>query len=182
MLTDTDSTLLKFMFISDQNSEISQDKYRNIIFEVIISSGLYKRLDCSDEFWDIFRERKEHNRKKLVYHEIEHVDNPCVLTLAVSPKEYFELFEDKNLNKKHKGIKKGSSGLGFKNVAGRIRSLVNFDTFEQPSQDTKQVSRFAVVAGEMVKAAVTKTKFSQLNYKRFYFMTELSPCRFITQI
>ena len=50
VLTDTDSTLLKFMFISDQNSEISQDKYRNIIFEVIISSGLYKRLDCSDEF------------------------------------------------------------------------------------------------------------------------------------
>ena len=110
MLTDTDSTLLKFMFISDQNSEISQDKYRNIIFEVTISSEIYKRFDFADEFWDIFRESKEHKRKKLVYYEIEHVDNPCVLTLVVSLKEYFELFEDKNLNKKHKGIKKGHLG------------------------------------------------------------------------
>ena len=110
VLTDTDSTLLKFMFISDQNSEISQDKYRNIIFEVTISSEIYKRFDFADEFWDIFRERKEHKRKKLVYYEIEHVDNPCVLTLVVSLKEYFELFEDKNLNKKHKGIKKGHLG------------------------------------------------------------------------
>ena len=50
MLTDTDSTLLKFMFISDQNSEISQDKYRNIIFEVTISSEIYKRFDFADEF------------------------------------------------------------------------------------------------------------------------------------
>lgn len=134
-----------------------------------MSFGIYKRLDCLDEFGDIFRERKEHKRKKLVYHEIEHVDNPCVLTLAVSPKEYFELCEDENLNKKHKGIKKGSPGLGFKNFAGRIKPLVNFYKFEQPPQDTKQVSRFAVVAGKMVKTAVTKNKFSQLNYEGFYF-------------
>ena len=51
----------------------------------------------------------------------------------------------------------------------RIKSLVNFYTFEKLPQDTKQASRITVVAGEMVKTTVTKNKFSQLNDKRFYF-------------
>lgn len=74
--------------------------------------------------------------------------------------------------------KKGSSGLGFKNFAQRIRSFVNFDTFEKPPSDTKQVSRLTVVAGEMVKAAVTKDKFSQLNNKRWNFLLTISSTKF----
>ena len=89
--------------------------------------------------------------------------------MAVNPKEYVELFEDKNLNKKHKGIQKGSSGIGFENFSQRIKSLVNFDTSEKATCDTKNVSRLTVLAGEMVKASVIKNKFSQLNNKRFYF-------------
>ena len=89
--------------------------------------------------------------------------------MAVNPKEYLELFKDINLNKKHKGIKKGSSQLGFENFSQIIKSLVNFDTFEKPPCDTKKVSRLTVLAGEMVKASVIKNKFSQLNDKRFYF-------------
>ena len=103
------------------------------------------------------------------YYEIENIDNPCTLTLAVNPKEYPKLFKDKYLNKKPKGIKKGSSALGFKNFAQRIKSLLNFDTFEKPPSDQKQVSRLTVVAGEMVKRTMTKSKFSQLNDKRLYF-------------
>lgn len=30
---------------------------------------------------------------------MEHTDNPCILTFAVNPKEYLELFEDKKINK-----------------------------------------------------------------------------------
>ena len=89
--------------------------------------------------------------------------------MAVNPKEYLELFEDKNLNKNHKGIKKGSSGLGFENFSQRIKSLVNFETSEKPPHDTKKVSRLTAVADEMVKTTVIKNKFSQLNDKRFYF-------------
>ena len=103
------------------------------------------------------------------YYEIENIDNPCTLTLAVNPKEYPKWFKDKYLNKKRKGIKKGSSGLGFENFAQRIKSLLNFNTFEKPPSDQKQVSRLTVVAGEMVKRTMTKSKFSQLNDKRFYF-------------
>ena len=89
--------------------------------------------------------------------------------MAVNPKEYLELFKDKNLNKKHKGIKKGSSQLGFENFSQIIKSLVNFDTFEKPPCDTKKVSRLTVLVGEMVKTNIIKNEFCQLNDKRFYF-------------
>ena len=102
-------------------------------------------------------------------YEIEHIDNPCYVTLAVNPKEYFEFFEDYYANKKHKGIKKGSRGMKFSNYSSRINSLVNFDTFEKNPVEYKEVARFTVKKGEMVKTVVTKTKFSQLNDKRFYF-------------
>ena len=66
------------------------------------------------------------------------------------------MFEDKNINKKHKGIKKGSSGLGFENFSQRIKCLNNFDTFEKPLADFKEVSRFTVKAREMRKETVVK--------------------------
>ena len=108
-------------------------------------------------------------QEKRTKYEIENIDNPCILTLAVNLKEYLELLKDRYLNKKHKGIKKGSSGLGFENFAQRIKSLVNFDTFEKPLNAQKQVSRLTLVTGEMVKKTVTKIKFSQLKDKKFYF-------------
>ena len=63
VLTDTDSTSLKFMFISEPNSEIPESKYKNIIFKIITSSQIYKRFENSHEFWDIIRARKEQKRK-----------------------------------------------------------------------------------------------------------------------
>lgn len=55
--------------------------------------------------------------------------------------------------------------MEFENYANRIESLINFNTFQKPSAEFKEVFRFKVFQGEMVK----KTKFSQLNDKRFYF-------------
>ena len=72
--------------------------------------------------------KNANKRKKYGCYEIENIDNKCILTAAVKPKEYLQLFEDKKLNKKYKGIRKWSSGLGFWNFANRITSLVNFDT------------------------------------------------------
>ena len=59
--------------------------------------------------------------------------------------------------------------MEFDNCANRIKSLVNLDTFEKLPTEYKEVPRFTVKQGEMVKTTVTKTKFSQLNDKRFYF-------------
>ena len=65
VLTDTDSASLKFMFISDPKSKTPENKFRDIIFEIITSSEVYKRFDTSHKFWDILGARKEQKRKKL---------------------------------------------------------------------------------------------------------------------
>ena len=53
---------------------------------------IYKRFDSSHQFWDNFEARKEHKRKRLGYFEIEHIDNHCILTIAASPKEYWDVW------------------------------------------------------------------------------------------
>ena len=63
VLTDTDSAFLKFMFVSDPNSEVPENNFRDMIFEVIIASKIYKRFDSSHKFWDIFGTRKENKQK-----------------------------------------------------------------------------------------------------------------------
>ena len=73
ILTDTDSTTLKLVFISDPNSDVPEDKFRDINFEVIIATKIYKKFDTSQEFWDIFGSIKERRIKKLGYYEI--IDN-----------------------------------------------------------------------------------------------------------
>ena len=148
---------------------MAEPKFRDIIFEIIVTTKIYKRFDSSHKFWDNFSARKLSRKTKLGYYEIESIDNPCYVTLAVSPKEYFEVFKNQRTNKKHKGIKKGSHGMEFENFAVKIKSLVNFDTFQRPPAEYKEISRFTVFQGEMMKKTAQKTKFSQLNDKRFYF-------------
>ena len=72
--------------------------------------------------------------------------------------------------------------MEFVNFSKRINSLVNFDMFEKPPSEYKQVSRLTVDKGKMVKKkTVTKTKFSQLNDKRFYFPNGVHPLPFSHQ-
>ena len=47
ILTNTDSTTLQFIFISNPNSYLPEEKFRDVIFEVIIMSKIYKRFDSS---------------------------------------------------------------------------------------------------------------------------------------
>ena len=49
ILTDTDSTALKFIFISDPNSDLPEDKFRDVTFEFIVTSKIYKRFDTSHD-------------------------------------------------------------------------------------------------------------------------------------
>ena len=107
MLTDTDSTCLKFLFVSDPNSEIPKSKYTEINFEVIIASGIYNGFDSSHEYWENFNTREGNLGKCLEYFKIEHIDDPCILSIVHNPNKYFEMFIERDINKKHKGIKKG---------------------------------------------------------------------------
>ena len=59
--------------------------------------------------------------------------------------------------------------MNFENYGERLVSLTNFDTFEKPPADYKEVSRLTVFQDNAQKKTVTKTKFSQFRDKRFYF-------------
>ena len=50
-LTETDSTPVFFIFICDLSSSIREDEARDIIFEVMIQSKIFDRLDLSAELW-----------------------------------------------------------------------------------------------------------------------------------
>ena len=49
-LTDTDSTSVFFVFICELGCAVDERKSRQIIFEVMIKSKIFNRLDLSDDF------------------------------------------------------------------------------------------------------------------------------------
>ena len=53
-LTDTDSTLLFFIFIRKLSCSIDKEKANNVIFEILTKSQIIERLDLSDKFWEQF--------------------------------------------------------------------------------------------------------------------------------
>ena len=77
--TDTDSTCLKFVFVSSTHSDIPGKKFRDVIFEVSVATKIYNRFDSSNIYREIFKARKENLRKCLGYFETEHIDNLCFL-------------------------------------------------------------------------------------------------------
>ena len=72
--------------------------------------------------------------------EVEHIDNPCLVTVAVNPTEHYQSFEDNSFSKKYKGMKKASSGMDFEKYASKISSLNDCDFFEKLEVNTRQVS------------------------------------------
>ena len=169
VLTNTDSILLQFIIISDPSSTFPECKVRDILFEIFSNTEIRNRFDKSDGFWINFGVHCPQNQRVLGLYEFEHIDDPCYVSLAVNPKEYFEYFKSECVNKKHKRIKKGSVGMDYENYAERIKPLFDFDTYKKSKLDTKEVVRISVKKGEMTTHKMTKTKFSQLSDKRFYF-------------
>ena len=46
-------------------------------------------------------------------YEVENLDNANLCTIAINPKQYFEKFKDRNINKKHKGVRRDMLGITF---------------------------------------------------------------------
>ena len=105
-LTFKDSTSLFFVFICDSNCQLNEKVSRNVIFEVMISTKIFERLDLPSEFWSQFDLRNTLTEKQVGLYEIESIDNPNIVTIAVNLKKYFEKYWDKSFSKKHKGLKK----------------------------------------------------------------------------
>ena len=171
-LTDTSSTSMFFVFICDLNSCVSEDKAQNIIFDVMIKSKIFDRLDLSAEFYEQFNCRNEDLRKQVGLLEIESIDKPIVITIALNPKEYYERFIDHSDNKKHKGLKKSTPGRDFDSYSNHLSDLTEYlnEFLNKPSNgEQMEQKRFQVINESMQMKSVSKMQFGQLNAKRFYF-------------
>ena len=166
ILTDTDSCSLQFTFINRLSSSITEDNARNLIFEILILK-LCDRLDTSHEFFDQFSCRNLSTKKKVGLYEVECIDNPNVVTIAVNPKEYIKIFKSKDLNKKHKGIKKTTPGMNFESFASRIMDCKEYTNVQKKAKSLKQ-TRFKLSKTTMKIKEEVKTQFASLNDKRYY--------------
>ena len=166
ILTDTDSCSLQFTFITDLKSSISEDEARKLIFEILLlKKG--DRLDTSDEFFDQFFCRNKSTKKQVGLYEVERIDNANLVTRAVNPKEYIEIFKNKAINKKHKGIKKSSPGMNFESFASRIMDVRDWTYSQKRAKNIKQM-RFQLKRTDMRLMKSYRTQFAGLNDKRYY--------------
>ena len=115
---------------------------------------MLERFDVSHKFGEQFGVRKENTRKQLGLYEIEHIEDPCFVTIATNPKEYIEYFQSECVNKKHKGIRKSEDCLNLESFAKRITSLREIEEYEDRDkikETTVAQSRFTFKKNEMVK-------------------------------
>ena len=161
-LTDTDSTSMFFVFICDLDSNVREDKARNIIFEVMIASRIFDRLDLSAEFYEQFNCRNTKLQKRVGLFEIENIDKPNVITIALNPKEYYERFIEHTDNKKHKGLKKSTPDVDFDSYSNRLSDLTECygEFLKKPAQQIEQ-KRFQVIDESMQMKSVCKVQFGQ---------------------
>ena len=167
-LTDIDSTSLFFVFICNLESTIPESEARKIIFECMIKSKIFERLDISHDFWKEYNVQDKSKKKVMGLFEIENIDNPNICTVAVNPKEYFEKFKNRAINKKHKGVRRDTKGMDFERYAGCIKDL-RIDLKNKVEKEKVIQKRLQVKNTEMIMTSSNKVKFAQLNDKRYHF-------------
>ena len=161
-----DSCSIQFLFINDLKSFITEEKVRDLIFDIIILK-LGQRLDKSDDFYAKFLCQNKKIKKQVGLYEVESINNPNIITLAVNPKEYFEVFRTRKINKKHKGVKKTTPGMNFESFASRIMDIREYHHSEKVPKTNKQ-RRFQIRNTNMQMTTGSRMQFGLLNSKRFY--------------
>ena len=170
-LTDTDSVLMFFVFICDLTRSVCEDKVRNIIFDVMLKSKVLGRLDLSAELYEQFNRRNEKLKKRVGFFEIESIDKPNVITIALNPKEYYERFINHSNNKKQKGLKTSTPDIDFDSYSSRLSDLTKYmnEFLNKPVAEKIEQERFQVINESMQMKSISKIQFGQLNNKIFYF-------------
>ena len=74
ILTDTDSICIFFIFICKPESDLSDSKFKDILFGVIVENEILHRFDTSHEFWENYSARNKSFKKKLDHFNIENID------------------------------------------------------------------------------------------------------------
>ena len=132
ILTDTDSICVFFIFIC--KPERSPEMF---CLKLSLTKIFYIDFDTSHKFWEKYSVRNESLRKKLGYFLIENIDDPCIVSVAVNPKEYFEQFESQVVNKIHKVLRKGAVGMEFEDFAKRINSIKEMEILDSYQRKNK---------------------------------------------
>ena len=109
--------------------------------------------------------QNEGTRKVMGLYEVENLDIANLCTIAINPKEYFEKFKDRKINKKHKGVIRDTPSMTFESNIERISSLRQLDTKSEKKLIQK---RLQVKNTNMIITSVNKVKFTSLNDKRYY--------------
>ena len=139
----------------------------------MIVSKIINRLDLSDDFWAQFGVQNKKIKKQVELHEIESINNPNILTISMNPKEYFEKYRDKRINKKHKGLKRDTPGMDFQAYSSRLSFLHEF--CDKQKQNKMKQKRFQVVNNSMQMVSVSKTQFAGLTLIRLEFLKVVFP-------
>ena len=90
-------------------------------------------------------------------YEVENLENANLCTIAMNPKEYFEKFNDRKINNRHKGVRRDMSGMTFECYAERISSLRQLDTNYEKKLIQK---RLQVKSTNMILTSTNKVKFA----------------------
>ena len=75
ILTDTESTSLRLIILSDPSTDFPESKIRDAISEMIVKTKIFKRFDTSHVSWEKCNARKPKRQKKLGLCEVKRVDN-----------------------------------------------------------------------------------------------------------
>ena len=130
-LTDTDNTSIFYVFNSNLSCSVDEKAGRNVIFEVLIKSKVFNRLDLSDNFWEQFNAQNKDLKEQVGL--CENIDNANTLTVAINSKEYFENIKAIQLIQKIKVWKKillEFQKIFQKNWSKKISSSKGFDENE----------------------------------------------------
>ena len=90
-------------------------------------------------------------------------------TIGVNPKEYLEVYHDGRVNKKHKGLRRGTKGMDYQMYAGRLRNLTENINIGKNIVKKFTQKRFKTKHGDVSQISLEKVSFGRLNDKCYYF-------------
>ena len=176
LMTDTNSVLLEFIVIAEDNCDCSEREMRNIFLRMFLEKDFHQRLDLSSKFYNQFNMGNEAVRKQVGLYEFENIEHGIICALCVNPKEYFELYGILyESNKKHKGVRKGPKGVDFDMCAGHIVTAEDAREGTNRFSKKQKQTRIQKKKGNMIMVTIEKRKFGQLSNKRHILCDGISP-------
>ena len=168
LMTDTDSGSLEFIIIAEDSCDCGEREMRDILLKIFLDNDIHKRLDLSNEFFEQFDKRNLAVRKQVGLYEFENIEHGIVCAICVNPKEYLEVYGILfDINKKHKGVKRGTKGMNFEKYARRILTIVEAREGTNRFSKKQKQTRIENKKGNMIMVTVEKAEFGQLNDKRY---------------